>query len=224
MRSSVSLFVLLFASQVTASDTNTFEHFAWPEEQASAIQDLRLSPTISDARNEAKEARSRARDGWREAGLAKRREAVRGAIGLGAKPAIVDNDTIMTASTMRPGDMSYTLGSMTYPSGAHMQGGFGPDIGIYTGDELSPLREFRGWVYGARTSRPIPMTGIFEFKNGESFVGSYLAGSNASGIYTSADESRRFVGVVDFDSVPWTPLRGVLENKAGKILAIIGAD
>ena len=224
MRSSVLLIALLFASQVVASDTNTFEHFEWPEEQSSAIPDLRLSSTITGARNEAKEARSRARDGWREAGLAKRREAVRGVVGLGAKPATVDNDTVMTASTVRPRDMSYTLGSMTYPNGAHMQGGFGPDIGIYTGGELSPLREFRGWVYDARTSTPIPMTGVFEFKSGESFAGSYMAGSNAIGIYTSADESRRFVGVIDFDSASWTPLRGILESKAGKILAVIGPD
>lgn len=216
--------VLLVSAQVLANDAEIVEHFEWPQEQAMVIPDLRLSSTITDARNEAKEARSRARDGWREAGRAKRREAVRRAVGLGAKPILVDNETVMTASPVRPRDMSYTLGSMAYPNGAHMLGGFGPDIGIFTGDPTSSLKEFRGWVYGAKTATPTPMTGVFEFKNGESFSGSYNTGSNAIGIYLSVDGSKQFVGVIDFHGASWIPLQGVLETKSGKVLAVIGTN
>lgn len=209
---------------ITGSPTDITEHFEWPEAQPGAIPDLRLSPTISDARSEAREALSRARDAQRAVGQAHRREAIKGAVGLGAKSVTVDSGTIMTADEFPPGNHNYLLGTIAYPNGAAMEGAFGPDIGIFTPPDESSLERFRGWVYGARTATPVPMVGIFDFKSGESFSGSYNTGSNASGIYSSSDGSRQFVGEIDFHGAIWTPVRGVLESKSGSVLAVVGVN
>jgi hypothetical protein len=211
-------------SAIAASQSDVIEHFEWPTVQANAIPDLRLSSTISDARSEAREAESRARDAQRATGQAHRREKLKGSVGLGAKPVTIDSGTTMTADEFPPGNHNYLLGTIKYPGGTVMEGAFGPDVGTFTPTEEFPLERFRGWVYGARTSTPIPMVGIFNFRGGDSFSGSYNTGGNASGIYSSTDSSMRFVGEIDFRGATWIPLRGVLENKDGRVLAVVGVD
>lgn len=216
--------VAAFGVTVAGSPADIVEHFEWPKAQADSIPDLRLSPIISSARSEAREAAARSRDAQRTTGQAHRRKAIKGAVGLDAKPVTIDSGTTMTADEFPSGNQRYLLGTITYPSGAIMEGAFGPDIGTFTPSSESPLSRFRGWVYGAGTSAPVPMVGIFDFKNGEKFSGSYNTGRNARGIYYSSDGSMQFVGEIDFHGATWVPLRGVLESRSGNVLAVVGVN
>ena len=208
-------------STAASTPPNITETFEWPEAQPNAIPDLRLSSITSEARSQAREALTRARDAQRATGQAHRRQALKGSMGLGAKPIIVDDETIMTADEVKSGVNSYLIGTISYPNGASMEGIFGPDIGTYKPSPDSPLESFQGWIYGSTTSNPIPMIGVFQFKNGESFVGSYNAGNNAIGIYYSPDKSIKFVGEMDLQSATRTPLRGTLEKGNREVISNI---
>lgn len=123
----------------------------------------------------------------------------------------------MTATTY-DGERGPMLGHVSYPSGAGMIGLFGPDIGLYTASPESLLSDFSGWVYGATSSNPQPMDGIFSFRNGYSFTGQENGGI---GIYATADGERRFVGKIDFEHGSFRPLVGILEDRRGRLLATV---
>lgn len=197
------------------------EQFEWPQSQVGVIPDLRVADVVSDARNEAREAASQADAGKRNAATAKRIAGLRGMIGIKPNPVTVAAGTTMTAYPI-DGEGGTPYGVMTYASGASMIGEFGGDTGILTASPESLIAEFRGWVYGAAQQKPTPMKGVFDFKNGESFTGSLNAENNARGIYSSVDGTQRFVGLMDLSGVPGRPLKGVMEDRRGRLLAIVG--
>lgn len=218
------LTVIAFAvpayGQVAAPTSVPFE---WPTVQANAIPDQRLSRSVSEARAEARDAAGRARSGERAAAQAKRLQAVRSAVGTGAHPVTIGDETVMTANEIDMGSgVKSAFGTVTYPTGASMVGEFGPDVGIYSPDRSAVLKSFRGWVWGAQTPSPVPMIGIFEFRNGDSFSGGH-SGRSARGIYSSADGQKRFVGEVDFNGGTYLPVNGILEDGQGKLLANVRA-
>ena len=134
--------------------------FEWPEAQPGVIADLRVSNNVRDARETAREATLRASEGRRAAGQAKRRAGLRGAVGISPQRATVADDTEVALT--RGTSEGSKLGSIAYSSGATMTGAFGPDVGVYKGGPDSPLRQFSGWVWGARTGAPRPIDGLFE--------------------------------------------------------------
>ena len=150
----------------------------------------------------------------------KRLVGIRSTIGRGPKPVTVADGTVVFAVPY--GNTAGTLyGTITYANGASLIGVVGDGTGVYTADEFSGLSEFRGWVWGAASSSPVPMTGIFDFKNGESFTGSYLTGTNAIGIYSSNDGNRLFVGEIDFQGGAIRPIKGIMQDRRGHLLALV---
>ena len=194
--------------------------FEWPQAQPGVIADLRVADDVRDARETARQATTRASEGRRAAGQAKRRAGLQGAFGIRPQRATVDDDTEVALT--RGTSEGAKLGSITYPTGATMTGAFGPDVGVYTGGPESPLRQFSGWVWGASTGTPRPIDGIFEWKNGDTFTGSITGdGSASQGVYVEAGGQRRFVGVIDLSQSEFRPVRGYLENGSSKLLAVV---
>lgn len=113
------------------------------------------------------------------------------------------------------------FGELSWANGAKLTGVVNNGMGEYEPAPESSLRRFSGWVWGVTNPVPVPMRGEFEFRNGERFTGSYNAGSNASGVYVSADGERRFVGEIDFEAGSYRPMRGQLEDRRGRVLAVV---
>ena len=203
-----------------AGNSDLAVFLVWPEDQPGVIPDARLYERVRAARQEAHEASGRASDAQAVAGQARRRLAARRMIGRSARPQMIDDETIMTAVPYAS-EQGPMLGVVTYPDGANMTGEFGSDLGIYDPAPESAMTAFNGWVFGAASAYPQPMTGVFEFKNGERFIGSYLAGSNARGVYRSSDGQRRFVGEIDFTGGRWRPVAGIVEDRRGRLLAVV---
>ena len=194
--------------------------FDWPATQAGVIPDLRLSDVLRDARNEAREAQGRSREAQQAAGQARRRAGLRGFVGLGAQPVTVDSGTVMRAVSYHGSD-GPMLGEISYASGATMTGVFGPNLGVFVSAPESPVAEFRGWVQSAASAHPYAMVGVFHYRNGERFSGCYCAGNNARGVYEAADGQRRFVGTIDFTGDRPRPLQGIVEDRQGRLRAVL---
>lgn len=201
------------------AETPISSAFAWPETNPNVIADVRYRDVIARARKAETDAIGRARLGERLAGQARRRENIRNAFGNPSEPMTIDAGTVLTGFPYNT-ESGATLGVVKYPSGASMTGMFGPDEGIYIAAPEWTVREFSGWVYNARTSDPLPMEGVFSMKSGETFIGS-LSGDVAYGVYRTADGNRRFVGKFDVAHGSIQPLTGVVEDKKGRLLALL---
>ncbi len=114
------------------------------------------------------------------------------------------------------------LGKVSYANGASMTGLFGPDIGIYHPSLTSSIAEFAGWCYGATTSNPQPTDGEYHLRSGDTFVG-YRQANEFYGIYENADHTRRFIGAVMLNTASPRPVRGVMDDGHGHLLATVGA-
>lgn len=215
----IALAMLTAAATASAGYSTMGRGFAWPEASAVAIPDVRLNDLIGEAKEAAQQAADRAQEGRRVAARAKRHSAVRGVIGLGAKPVTIDDGTVMTAVPFT-GESGPMIGTVTYPSGASMVGAFGPDVGVYQASPESSNAEFDGWCYGARSSNPQPTDGEFTFKSGDVFVGTRVA-DNFTGIYRSADGSREFIGEVLLNSSTPRPVQGIMRDGSGRLLAVL---
>ena len=205
-----------------ASQENTDEEelFVWPELNENTISDRRISAIVSDAKSAAKEAKNRSIEAKQFANQAKNRRWLQNSVGIKPVVAIIDDDTQITAT--RGSVDGVELGSITYATGAKMIGGFGPDLGIYTGRKEAPLLQFTGWVWGARSNAAVPIEGKFEWKNGDIFTGDITGdGSRGNGIYQKAGGEFRFVGIVDFSHQPFQPVAGIVENKSGRLYAVV---
>lgn len=197
--------------------------FEWPERQSDVIGDLRIRDDVSDARESARQATTRASEGRRAVGQAKRRAGLQGSFGIKPERATLGGDTEVALTRGRSNGA--TLGTITYSTGAIMTGAFGPNVGVYFAEPESPLRQFSGWVWGAGSPTPRPMDGIFEWKNGDIFTGSITGDASASkGVYVKADGQFRFVGVIDLSQSQFRPIRGYLEGASGKLLAVVRQD
>jgi hypothetical protein len=129
----------------------------------------------------------------------------------------IDAGTVLTGFPYNT-ESGPLMGVVTYPSGASMIGVLGPDMGIYTPEPESSISQFSGWVWGAGTSEPIPMEGVFTLKNGDTFVASF-SGHSAFGIYKSSDGQRQFVGKFDIEHGSIQPEIGIVEDRKGRLLA-----
>jgi hypothetical protein len=219
MRSMI-LAALLCVGTTAAAQNALAVRFEWPASQPDPIPDLRLTETVSGAREAARSANTRAEEARSAAAHAKRRAGVQGALGLKPKRATTDDDTTIALTRGSAGGPQ--LGSITYPSGATMVGAFGPDVGVYTAAPERRLRHFSGWVWGASTGKPNPRDGVFVWKNGDVFTGSITGdGSASEGLYEEAGGGRRFIGVIDLSGSEFRPVSGYLETRDGKLLAAI---
>lgn len=194
--------------------------FHWPETQAGALPDLRLAEIIASARGEERDAKARAREARQAAAQARRRTSARAFIGLETQAVTVDSGTVMRAMPYY-GEDGPMLGEISYATGAKMTGVFGPDIGVFVSAPEAPVAEFRGWVQHAVSADPNAMVGVFDYRNGERFSGCYCAGSNARGAFESADGGRRFIGQIDLTGERPRPLQGIVEDKRGRLLAVV---
>ena len=104
-----------------------------------------------------------------------------------------------------------------------MTGVFGPNIGIYHPSFTSTIAEFTGYCFAATTSNPQPMDGEYRFRSGDRFVGTRQA-DTFQGIYESADHSRKFTGTMLLEGASPRPIRGVMQDGHGHLLATIGAE
>lgn len=213
----IALTALLVSAVPCAAQTTA--DFEWPQADANALPDARLSGTIADAKQAAREGADRAWQAHKVVLQADVRTSLRGAIGLGGRPTTIAAGTVMKAVPYN-NESGPMLGRVTYPNGASMTALFGPDIGIYRASFTSSLSEFVGWCYGATTANPIPTTGEYRFRSGDRFVGTRDS-ETYQGIYESADHSRRFVGTMLLDTTSPRPIRGVLENGNGHLLAVV---
>lgn len=196
------------------------DRLEWPQPDPYAIPDARLRDVLASAKEDARKAASEAHAGGRAAGQARRITGLRNAIGRGPQPQIIGDGVVMSAVPY--GDDGGTMfGELAWANGGKFVGVVSSAIGEYVPPTESALARFSGWVFGPAQSAPTPMTGEFEFKNGERFTGSFNAGSNASGIYVSADGERRFVGTIDFLAGSYRPMKGQLEDRRGRLLAVV---
>ena len=197
------------------------EFFNWPAVDEYAIPDARLSSVIGQARSEEEDARQRAREAQIVAGQARRLVGLRSAIGRGPLPVTIGDG--VTASAVAYGDQGGAqLGTVSWNSGASLTGHLDSATGEYTPSPESSLSAFRGWVWGLENATPTPMTGRYEFDNGDTFLGSYNTGSNASGVYRSADGERVFVGTINFELGGFYPVQGYMEDRTEKkVLAVV---
>lgn len=216
----MAMAALCLGSAGVYADSGVPAGFEWPATQAGAVPDLRLSDVLRDARSEAREAQGRSREAQQAAGQARRRAALRGFVGLGMQPVTVDSGTVMRAVPYHWND-GPMLGEISYATGATMTGVFGPNLGVFISAPESPVAEFRGWVQSAASAHPYAMVGVFHYRNGERFSGCYCAGNNARGVYQAADGQRRFVGMVDFTGENPRPLQGIVEDRQGRLLAVV---
>ena len=197
--------------------------FQWPATEVGAIPDLREKEAVRRAIDVAREARSQALEARRIAFQEKARAGVQGRIGLHPSHATTDGETEITVT--RGTSSGAKLGVVTYASGARMTGSLSENVGVYTGSPDSQLGRFSGFVWGATGSHPSPTTGIFEWKNGDTFVGSITGkGNHSEGIYTDADGGRKFVGTVDLSESEFRPVDGYLEDDSGQLLAVVVAN
>lgn len=172
MRMIAAAALLMTVAPAGAQEHSSGPAFEWPTARSGALADLRVRDDVTEAREAAGQAKTRAVEGRRAAAHAKRRAGVQGALGLTPKPAMVDDDTVVSPTRGRSyGDV---LGSITYSTGAVLTGAFGSDVGVYIGGPESPLNRFSGWVWGASSPTPQPRDGVFEWKNGNSFAGSII--------------------------------------------------
>lgn len=197
--------------------------FEWPAAQTDAMPDLRIRDDVRAAEDAAREARSQATIARRVAAQEKRRAGVQGLVGLRPSRATTDGETVVDAT--RGTSTGAKLGTVTYAWGAKMTGSLGDGLGVYLAAIDSPLSRFSGFVWGATENRPFPTNGIFEWKNGDTFTGSFTgSGSGASGIYIDASGNRKFVGVIDMSQSEFRPIRGYLLDQSGKLLAVVNAE
>lgn len=194
-----------------------FSQFAWPATDENVIPDLRLNEVVDEAKEEAREAEGRAKDGRLYAGQASRRGGLRSAVGLKTSPATIVDGTVITA-TPYYGDTGPALGVIQYTGGAVMAGIFGPDTGVYTAAPDSILEKFEGWVFGATKADPVPLVGVFRFRNGDTFTGNQNSGL---GVYVESGNGRKFVGRTDFGYGAFRPVEGVVLDTRGKLLAVV---
>tara|TARA_R110001606_G_scaffold178095_1_gene324669 strand:- start:1834 stop:2496 length:663 start_codon:yes stop_codon:yes gene_type:complete len=197
-------------------EASLFAQFEWPATDESVIPDLRLNDVVQQAREEAREAEGRAKDGRLYAGQASRRGGLRSAVGLKAQSATIDDGTVITAIPYY-GDTGPALGVIRYSGGASMTGIFGPDTGVYVAAPESTLEKFEGWVFGAATAEPRPLVGIFRLRNGDTFTGDQNSGL---GVYVEAGNGRKFVGRTDFSFGAFRPSEGVVLDPRGRLLAV----
>lgn len=199
------------AGALAAADSPQFE---WPTAEPGAIPDLRIAAAIKTARENARSATTRAEEGRRAAAQTHRHEALLGLVGAKPRSATIDDETVVTTAGIN-GRVG-RFGTITYDSGATLTGLIADGTGVYRASPESRLAQFSGWVFGATRSSPQPMDGQFNFRNGDTFVGSSGTGY---GVYTSANGETRFVGKVDFDNYPLRPVVGTLEDRQGHLLA-----
>lgn len=190
--------------------------FAWPESVANVIPDARLADIVRTGRESARAASERADVARRASGQAKRLAGLKGAFGIGAKPTTIDDDTVAIVNRNGYGE----FGTVQFPSGASFTGEVGQGEGRYAPSPESVLSAFTGWVFGVGSAGPRPTEGVFEFKTGDSFTGT-LSGSQARGIYMSADGSRRFVGTLIVESSMPRPVAGIVEDRNRRLLAVV---
>lgn len=193
--------------------SNSFE---WPETDPSAIPDARLTDVVGAGREAARAASERASAARRASGQAKRLAGLKSVLGVNAKPMTVDDQTVATINRNGFG----TFGTVQFPSGAVFIGEVGQGEGRYAPSPESKLTAFSGYVWGVETAYPRPIEGIFEFKTGESFTGT-LSGSEARGIYLSADGMRRFVGTMIVEADSPRPVAGIVEDRNRGLLAVV---
>jgi hypothetical protein len=210
----VALTLCLSAS----AQTSLFAQFEWPATVANVIPDVRLNSVVTEAREQAREAEGRAREGRLYAGQASRREGARGFVGLKTQPVTIADGTVMVA-TPYAGQSGPALGVITYASGATMQGAFGgPNTGIFTAAPESMLAKFEGWAAFADSAHPQLTVGVFTFRNGDVFTGDWASGL---GIYVEAGSARRFTGRIDTENGAFRPLAGVVQDNRNNLLAVV---
>lgn len=199
------------ASALAATEAS---QFVWPIVKPGAIPDLRIAAFIKTARENARSAATRAEEGRRAAAQTHRHEALLGLVGAKPHSATIDDETTVTTAGIN-GRLG-RFGTINYDSGATMTGLIADGTGLYRASPESPLAQFSGWVFGATRSTPQPMDGQFNFRNGDTFMGSSGTGY---GVYTSANEEIRFVGKIDFENYPLHPVIGAFEDRQGRLLA-----
>jgi hypothetical protein len=219
MRAILLAALLGFGSTAIAAETPlVLSRFEWPASQPGTIADLRVENAVTQAEEMARRAETRAYEGRRAAAHARRREKVRGALGMQPHRATIDDDTEMAGTRYGNG----VLGSISYPSGATMTGLFGEDVGAYTAGPDSALGRFSGWVWDAQTDHPSCTDGIFEWQSGDTFTGSVAGkGGDTYGVYLEAGGQRRFIGEIDMSETSWRPLRGYVLDAKGRLLAVV---
>ena len=190
--------------------------FEWPVPNPNVIPDLRVTQAVGLARDSARQATTIASEGRRFAAMSRRRNALRGVVGLGPHPVTVAAGTTMIA-TPANGESGPLLGKITYPSGARFEGllSHGGARGVIDPSPESPLAAFSGDVGSASTPNPRPLSGIYSFRNDDTFTG------GGYGIYESADGERRFIGWIDFSQTNIRPAEGIMEDRRGRLLAVV---
>lgn len=196
--------------------------FEWPAPEPNVLPDLSVRDAVQGAIDSARDARTQASLARRLAAQAKRRAGLQGVFGINPNRATTDGETELAATRGTSGGA--ILGTVKYASGAEMTGSLSDNMGVYTGAPESPLLRFSGFVWGATESHPSPRTGIFEWKNGDTFVGSITGSGNLSqGVYIDANGGRRFIGTIDLSESQFRPVKGGMKDGSGKLLAIVRA-
>lgn len=213
----VTMMVVAASPALSQDYSRTFE---WPSVDPHAIPDARLRNVLASATEEARQAADYSRQGTTAASQARRLVGIRTAIGRGPQPQTVGDGVVMAAVPY--GDEGGSVfGELTWANGATLTGALSVSMGAYDPPIESSVQRFTGFVWGATNPVATPMTGHFDFKSGDSFLGSYRTGHNAIGVYASADGSRRFVGEIDFSAPAFRPLRGNLMDRDGRTLAVV---
>lgn len=212
---------IALASSAYSSLAQDFSRtFDWPAVDAQAIPDARLREVLASAIAEARQASEYSRQGEAAASRASRLVRLRSAIGRGPQPQTVGDGVTMAAVAY--GDQGGAMfGDLLWASGAKLTGALTESMGEYIPPEESSVRRFAGFVTGTTNPDATPMTGEFEFKTGDRFLGSFMTGRNAIGIYSSADGGLRFIGEIDFSAPAFRPLRGNLLDRQGNTLAVV---
>lgn len=211
-------FSVVSASHGALAQAELFpERFEWPSEDPSTIPDARLGDDLEQARGEAREAAQRAREARLVAGQARRLVALRETVGRGPQATTIGDGVVMRAVDAGAG----LRGTVEWADGSILTGAVAAGLGDFEPSPESALSEFEGWVYGTTAPIPTPMTGVFLFKSGDQFTGSYNAGTNARGVYVSSSGDRRFVGEVNFEAGGYLPIRGQVEDSRGRVLAVV---
>lgn len=204
--------LILVCALAASFPVPAFAQFAWPDADTGSLTDAGLTSDIQIARGDAQAAEREARIGDASAGQARRTIALRSALGRGPEPERVSDG--LTRLFVR--DEGVMLGTLTWESGVRFTGDLSEMFGVYEPEPDSQLLRFSGWLQRAR-----PMTGVFEFRNGDEFRGQYNLGSNASGTYTEAGGERHFIGLIDLSAGVYRPLRGFVEDRRGRVLAVV---
>jgi hypothetical protein len=221
MRLMIVAATLFMGSAATAQEARLIPIvFEWPAVEVGAIPDLRLRSVVQDAKEAAREAKTRASEGRRLAARAKRREGIQSIFGIKPSRATSDDETQVSVARGRSHGM--VLGGAVHASGGHFTGALGANEGVYIASADSPLYRFSGFVWGAATDNATPSEGIFEWKNGDTFTGSIVGDGSASrGIYIQHGGERKFVGIVDLSQTDFRPIQGYMESASGELLAVV---